>query len=827
MKIVAGPYACGKTHRLLSLTEGAPKPVRWIVPTATMAARTPGAITLFRFVSQLVPEIAAPSEAALDREIRRALDSLDLPPLRGVRAFGGFRRKLRALVEEISALGVSAAEFAAAVANLPYASAVQRAVASVYRRLEQNLEQRGLALAGMRTRLAAARAGRLRLPAACVFDGFYSFSASELDLLEALDAVASVTVTVPHAWPGASRTMERFADRADIENLPSLLFAPRVEKFSAPSRVQECEEIARRIREKIAGGESARCFGVIVRQPKIYVPLLRSAFRRYGVPAAFYFAEPLERQPAARFGAAVIESLLHGWDLERLHEAVLLPGYGLGATPEVDRLDFEMRKRFPGRGFDGLPLLEERFGKYSAWAGAELRPLEWAAALAGLVEEGGHEAWTKAMAEAAAAMADRACGLEQFWAEATQTVQAAVVRPAAFPDDAVAVVDAMEARQWRFGEAYVCGMLEGEFPAHPAGDALFDDAARRELARLGVPLRTSDDMEAEERALVGVAASRAGHVTFSWPALTAAGEESLPSLLLETFPGEIVATTPLPPPALGRAYRPPSRPVAVPPAAVEPFFVSGKVWRPTEIECFLQCPFQFLGRHLLQLQPPPPEPGDRIDPRVEGTLAHQVLRRVSENPFLALEAALDEELRKLARKEHIPDSHRLLWTRARMRRVLQRFLEMEPERPDWKREYEWPFEFDLIEGLRIKGRIDRFDSKDRQAYAIDYKYSKSSRLRKSAAVQGGLYLLALQRAGFSPQEFSYIALREDAEVVRFAPEPLMEDARQLAIEASVSAAQGNVAAKPADPGLCRFCEFRSACRISESAAMQASAGAAE
>lgn len=716
-------------------------------------------------MSEPVPEFSAPSEAAVDREIRDALSSLDLPALRGVRAFPGFRRKLRGLIGEISAAATSAAEFSEAIARLPCATAMQRAVAVVYARVEERLAARGLALPRRRARL--------------------------------------------------------------VEMLPGSANAPRIAKFSAAGRVQEAAEIARRIAERLARGESAGDVGVIVRQTRTYVPLLRAAFSRYAIPAAFHFAEPLQRQSPSRFCASVVESLLDDWNLERLHEAVVLPVSGLGGTPEGDRLDFEMRARMPGRGFDGLPLLEERFGEFSEWAGERRTPRRWAAALAALLPAKAIEAWTQAVSEAASALPDRECTLAQFWPEASHAVAAAAIRPAESAKDSVAVVDAMEAQQWRFRAAYVCGLLEGEFPAHPPGDAFFDNAARRELTRLGIPMRSSDDIEAEERALIDVAVSRAECVTLSWPAVTPAGEESLPSFVLETFPGEAVSAQPPPPKHIG-LYRPPSKAGVVQPEATQRLMGERKTWRPTEIECFLQCPFQYLGRYTLKLLPPPPGPAKRFDARAQGSLAHKILRRVSEHPSLDLTAVVDEELRTLARTDRIPESHVMLWHRTAMLRVLRLFLDTPPEREGWHREYEWPFEFDLVEGMRIKGRIDRFDSRDGRAFAIDYKYSKAGRLRSSEAVQGGLYLLGLRAAGYTPEGFAYVALREEGEIVRHAPEPLMPESRERTIAAVTAIGQGQIAARPADATLCRFCDFRSACRISESAGSSiAGAGSGE
>jgi RecB family exonuclease len=338
-------------------------------------------------------------------------------------------------------------------------------------------------------------------------------------------------------------------------------------------------------------------------------------------------------------------------------------------------------------------------------------------------------------------------------------------------------------------------------------------------------MRSSEEIEVEERALLDVAVSRAERMTLSWPAVTSAGEESLPSFVLGTFSGEVVSAQPLPPTSVG-AYRPPSKAGMVEPEAIRRLMGDGKSWRPTEIECFLQCAFQYLGRYTLKLQPPPPGPSERFDARAQGTLAHKILRRVSENPAQDLTAVLDEELHLLAQRDRIPDSHSMLWHRTAMLRVLRLFLDAPPEREGWHREYEWPFEFDVVEGVRIKGRIDRFDSLDRRAFAIDYKYSKSTRLRKSEAVQGGLYLLGLRAAGFTPEGFAYIALREDGETVYYAPEPLMPESRERTIQAVTAIAQGDVAVRPADATLCRFCDFRAACRVSQTVSIASAEGGA-
>jgi ATP-dependent helicase/DNAse subunit B len=844
VKILAGPSACGKTQVLRQLYESARRrgPARLIVPTETLARQLPGATTFATFSAERVPEWRLPSPAVWDREIRDALETIAVPALRSARAFPGFRRRLRAFLDEVASAGVSAAEFERALSRAPYATPVQRAIAKIFSRVELRLAERNLLLSGRLVRLAAAAIRERPIDGACFLDGFYSFSEAELELLNAMADHAPLVLTVPVDWPGAAKTLERFRHRAALETLPDPPHRPQIEKFFATSREHEVSEIARRIAERLDRGQDPSDCGVVVRQESPYAPMLEDIFARYGIPALFHFAAPLGRQSPIRYFTSLIDSLLDGWNLERLHDAIVLPASGIGGTPEGDRLDFQMRDRIPGRGLDGFESLQARFGVLTALSEGQRSPMDWAGELSRLVAFEGAlvdpaefadvwqrraaavETWRSLLAETAASLPPKKVPLSLFWDEVKCAIAETAIPIAEPRRESVAVVDAMEARQWRFRAVYLCGMLEGEFPRRVTGDAFFDDAARRELTLLGIPLRSVQEVAAEEQALVSVAATRAEHVTLSWPAFAPNGEDSLPAFALETFPGVPV------PAAVSRLeplqpFRPPARASFIDPAQVLRLQGLHKTWRPTEIDCFLQCPFQYFGRHTLHLQPPPPHPDERFDARAQGTVVHAVLRRLSEDAALRLEDTLDEELRSFARKAHLPSSHLTLWRRTAMLRVLGLFLATPPEREGWLRRYEWPFEFDLVDGIKVKGRIDRFDSRDKDAFAVDYKYSKATRLRKSDATQGGLYLLGLRAAGFSPRGFDFIALRE-GEIVRWDAAPLMQDSRERALGAISSIGRGEVDARPADETLCRYCDFRSACRIEEQAGVARSAGEA-
>ena len=109
-------------------------------------------------------------------------------------------------------------------------------------------------------------------------------------------------------------------------------------------------EIARRIIQAHDNGRPWREMGVLVRSEATYVPALRSAFQRFGIPARFYFSSPLEDAPAVRFFRGVMEALLSGWDHVATLRALRLPGSPLEARGAGDAFEYAVLKRVPRSG---------------------------------------------------------------------------------------------------------------------------------------------------------------------------------------------------------------------------------------------------------------------------------------------------------------------------------------------------------------------------------------------------------------------------------------------------------------------------------------------
>ena len=151
-------------------------------------------------------------------------------------------------------------------------------LAWLYDEIEQELAARGAALRNARLRAAAQSPGEL--PSQIVFDGFFSFSNAELNLIESLAARARIVVALPEGpggnasdWPGASAARSRLLRAGFVEFRCAHVFrTPQVEAFCAATLEQETEEIARRVLEEVARGRPFHEIGIVLRTRDPYAP---------------------------------------------------------------------------------------------------------------------------------------------------------------------------------------------------------------------------------------------------------------------------------------------------------------------------------------------------------------------------------------------------------------------------------------------------------------------------------------------------------------------------------------------------------------------------
>lgn len=893
MVLLTGPPGSGKTQRILervrSYLAGRRCDFRLVVPTATMAEHLrnelaregyvfrPGVITtLSRFVSAWAGDSAEPSEARLVLTLRNVLTKASPRAFRRVAEIEGFQATLARAIQELSSAGCDAAALRSAWRTRPMPPLVG-ALADVYAETEALLGNQQFLLRGARLHKATGVITTEGISgiSEIFFDGFFAFSDPELEVIEALCRHADLTVTLPE-WSGSAPACERLLSLGfRVARLPRLRPHPKVSLLTAPAPDYEWNEIARRILEEVKAGRAFREMAVIVRSAGPVAAAVESALVRFGIPVRTYFGRRLAEESVIRFFSALVEALLSGWDHDKVLAAVTMTASGAGRHAGTDGFEFAVRARAPGRSLEALegfarpPGLRRLLRKLKAledWRNQLAVPAEWRDRLAQLVEffrperpagEESHEtallwrrqaaaveAYQAALEEAATALPEATpISLEAFWPIVSTVLETTALRVRDERRNVVHLLDAYEARQWELPVVFVCNLLEGQFPLHHSEDPTLNEEARQTLNAAGYRVRTAAAREQEERFLWQVAVSRAtSKLLLSWSRFNAKGEENLRSFLLDEFlasrpPDEEAEATVARPHPLFPPRAP--RPVQVADAGLRQEIARrNHVLKPTGIEDFLQCPFLFFARRTLDLEAPPERQGDRLDFAGRGRLVHAFLHRWTtwNGPFEALfESVFEEWVQCLA----IPPGYAREAARLQLERDLRRFLEQFSLTGFSTVETEKELEFELQDGLRIRGRIDRVDrSPSGGVLVIDYKYVKPEKVRKriqahedGKLVQGGLYMLAVQQclehrvAGFllagvrdKPKwDGWHLGLPGLSKIGDSRTEEalweLAEKARECAIAAFDRIRAGIIAPNPADPGICEHCTFRDVCRI--------------
>jgi ATP-dependent helicase/DNAse subunit B len=390
--------------------------------------------------------------------------------------------------------------------------------------------------------------------------------------------------------------------------------------------------------------------------------------------------------------------------------------------------------------------------------------------------------------------------------------------------DVVHVMSAHEARQWVLPVVFVCGLVEKQFPKLRRQNVFFPEAAIARLNASGIRVRTAAEWESEERALFDAAISRATLLTvLSYPEFDSRGDRNLPSLFLEGLhleagdcgvgntrdAGETACATRLP---------------RLPSGLVQVNRVS-----PTGLESFLQCPFQYFGRHTLRLKAAPPRPEKRLDPLRQGEIVHRVLAAwwTSERDIRRI---FDEVFAQQLAEKQIPPGYHTERLRNAMLADLEAFAEDRKWRRDgWQSRVEQKFAMPLGEGAELSGKIDRLDvAPDGRAYVLDYKYSATQRVKKRRTdanlLQAPLYALAAERElGVQVAGVFYVGVKGEVLYVGWSDSGLLDSqtleadwiarAEQRAMEALEAIRSGRIEPAPADTDNCRFCECRDACRV--------------
>jgi ATP-dependent helicase/nuclease subunit B len=237
------------------------------------------------------------------------------------------------------------------------------------------------------------------------------------------------------------------------------------------------------------------------------------------------------------------------------------------------------------------------------------------------------------------------------------------------------------------------------------------------------------------------------------------------------------------------------------------------------------CPYQFYARHVLRLNELD-EVQEAIEKRDYGERVHDILRRfherypqVSGRPADELETALRQISEQVFADLLLQDFAARAWL-ARWFKSLPAYLEWQADNEAQGWNYsEAESAFDLqLEGVRLRGRIDRLDENAQQKRVLDYKTQNDQLLRNKLREPGEDVQLACYAYAHQANEAAFVSI-ENGKVKSVV---LKDDVAQLAQLNAERLVQvmgriGGGAGVPANgiDAACEYCEMRGVCRKGE------------
>jgi ATP-dependent helicase/DNAse subunit B len=890
--LLIGPPGSGKTHFVLAALERAIREhraaqARLVVPTASMAQHlahilarrgcvVPGDLiqTLADFVAVFTKELSEPG-AALDAYlVKQALAKAAPQEFSSLAATPGLRAKIAAVIAEFHAAGCNAG-IAEPLLRTPH----QAAFGAVLRAYEDLLKQRNLVHRNERLLRAAAEIRERGLGSVreVYFDGFFNFSHGERELIEAAAGRAQTfVITFP---AGLDHPFGKMAARTLESRRPPV--APVI--ISAASPQNEIEEIARQILED---GRGFREFLVIVRSLEVYAPLVQTVFERFGVPFRVRAPRPLAQHGAVRFLIGLLSAIAQRFPGAKTLDALRHPYSPIGLYPQTDIFDFAVQERLPN---DGLPFLLdqardldhvrehlERLSALSAWTEEITAPRVWAGRCRRLRLEwlrlpdihdgiataqalelrelaGALRQFDQATEEAAVLLSPSGagdCSLGDYLAALEDVLCETLLCAADHRHNVVNVVSVFEARQWEIPVAFVCGLVEQQFPRHHGQELFFPDDDRRRLQNAGFHLRTSSERESEERFLYEIATTRATQkLVLTYARRDEREQPLLRSFLLPADDQHDRAASPVRVREQPSPYQVEKPDRLEDPALLREILDRHTSFSPSSLETYLQCPFQFFASRTLRLKGPPDHAERRLDPLLVGTIIHRAIAVWSAAPDQPIENALDTVLDETLEARSIPRGFQTEMLRYNLRTDLARFLREDLSRPlgdaaGQERECEVRYAIDDHEQLFVNGRIDRYDVfGDNFGLIVDYKYSSADRVKtivreneQGVRLQAALYLVGLERnLGLRPAGMRFWGLRRKTTLMGWIHEGLFSKDQVLdgdevlgpeefraKLDAALATARtaieeirgGRIEVDPRERDFCRrFCEFHDICRV--------------
>lgn len=869
MRLIRGAPGSGKTalvfREFSDAIRAQRKPVRIVVPTATLVrhyqhelARSglvfdPGTImSLSRFALDCAPGSSLVPASLVRALVRDALVRLPLPEFEQVATSRGMAEVVLDTITRFENANCTPDRLSRA-RNL---TALGKAFLRVWKDVDTAITARGFSTRGQLLRRAATSVTPGSVwPQIVWMDGFLKFSPIESELLRAIAANCDLTVTLTDGL--ATDEARRLAMELGASDrlLPGTRRTTETIAVIAPSPEREADEIARRIIELQAQGTGFPAIAVALRDVDTWLPLLRSTFDRFGIPARYYFSTPVRQHPVAVFLNGLISCSLADWDFTTTLAALRAhPAWGHSAA--FDRFDFRVREAMPGRGADALLSLCEsdwlrpRIAdclKISAWQNERARPAVWQRRFEQLADSLYRTRTIPAPSDYAAVETARshAAGLRawssaldtaaNFWPSDTPPVSLAqfhaVVSDALdttgiqIPDNrrnVVHVMSAFEARQWQVEALFVCGMTARDYPRAAGPNLLFPDGVP------GIPLRTAAEEERDEELLFASLKTRASRtLILTTSERDSAGQTIVPSRHFTDVEStaRAVASAPL---ATNLPHEP-GVPGVIGATALPILAAQHRTVSLTALEDLAKCRFRFFAGRTLNLKGVPERPNDRLSASVLGLIIHEAMEAWLADRTRDFVTLFETSFDEFCRKRNLQPGYKLEVERVQLRRIARRVSET-VQWPVVSSETEVDCSLDFPGGITVTCRVDRIDDiGNGDCVIIDYKAGKTANVKKlverETSLQGPLYALAVrEKKHLNPVAMVFLAVREDKifgwgtipesglDLIPTPPD-WIDSARDRTITRLQSYLAGDVHVGPTNADDCTWCDFKQTCRV--------------
>ncbi|MBN2654510.1 MAG: PD-(D/E)XK nuclease family protein [Nitrospirae bacterium] len=393
----------------------------------------------------------------------------------------------------------------------------------------------------------------------------------------------------------------------------------------------------------------------------------------------------------------------------------------------------------------------------------------------------------------------------------------------------VRVMDMYEAAGLCPKYLYVCGMTEQKIPSLPDMDYLLPDAVKRQLG-----LKDMDRHMEIQKTLFEMLISSAAHVTLSYPEMEKENP-LLPSPFLygipvvrQKMPGiyseeELQLSQPLD----GIADNIPEMLLGTGIYPRESFI------RVTDIDAYRACPRKCFIDKVLKLGPAEIKKFE-IEPLTIGNISHTIMERLIKEPlgsYDSFEQRACSIAKEALESAKINDYWKDIFHDA-FAGILPELYENELDirDKDYKRSVlEMNISGEPVEGLRVKGKIDRFDVLGDSAQVIDYKSGNAS-LNCSQAMSGkenlqlflyaamlkqkdsieikrvGIYSLSKIKVKWCPSQYKGKKKEQSGDMQIYITEAL-----KAALEAVNNMQQGSFPAVPVNDHNCMNCHESAFC----------------